>query len=150
MPTSGRNLLSIKFISREIIIEINREMIDRFGGAYFQGNNNLQNPAPLSYILEAIQNPIYGKDLYPTIFKKAAAIGHRIICEHVFYDGNKRTAFEVMRLFLSINGYYLRIDSETIDEALDVAKGQVSIEDLANWLESKATPIKWSEESSSS
>ena len=125
-------------------------MIDRFGGAYFQGNNTLQNPAPLSYILEAIQSPIYGKDLDPTIFKKAAAIGHRIICEHVFYDGNKRTAFEVMRLFLSINGYYLKIDSETIKKALDVAKGQVSIEDLANWLECKAIPIKWSEESSSS
>jgi len=148
MPTSGRNLQNIRYINREIIIEINKEMIDRFGGVDFEGADNVRNPDSLSYILEAIQNPICGKDLYPMIFEKAAALGHQIICRHVFYDGNKRTAFESIRLFLFINNYYLRIDKGIVEKALEIAAGKVSIGNLAKWLEQKAIPMEWPEESS--
>ena len=148
MPTSGRSWQNIRYISREIIIEINKEMITGFGGANFQGEDNLKNAGSLSYIIDAIQNPIHGTDLYPTIFEKAAALGHQIICRHIFHDGNKRTGFEVMRAFLILNGYYLRIDKETTKKALDIARGEVSVTDLAKWLEAKVIPMELPEESS--
>lgn len=49
-----------------------------------------------------------GSDLYPDVFSKAAALGHSIVKNHPFVDGNKRTGFEAMRLFLRINGWDLR------------------------------------------
>ena len=149
MPTSGRNLPSIKYISRQIIIEINNEMIGRFKGASFREPDNLKNPGSLSYILEAIQFPVGGQNLYPTIFEKAAALGHEIIHAHVFHDGCKRTGSEVMRLFLAFNGYYLPTDAETIKKALDIAESRATPKDLAEWLEARAVPMAWPEESSS-
>lgn len=149
MPTSGRNLQNIKYIGRQIIIQINKDMIDRFKGASFQGPDNLRDPGSLSYILEAIQFPIQGQHLYPTIFEKAAALGHRIIRGHVFHDGCKRTGSEAMRLFLAFNGYYLPTDKETIKKALDIAEGRVTVKDLAEWLQARAIPMEWREESSS-
>ena len=40
-----------------------------------------------------------GDDLYPDIFSKASALGHSIIRNHAFLDGNKRTGYMSMRLF---------------------------------------------------
>jgi len=149
MPTSGQNSLNIKYISFQIIIEINREQIERFGGLYFPDVDNLLNEDSLIYILDAIQYPICGQELFPTIFEKAAALGHQIICRHVFYDGNKRTAFDVVRLFLFVNNYYLRLDKEGIKKALDIANDKVVIDDFAKWLEEKAILMQWPEETSS-
>ncbi len=151
MPTSGRNSRSTRFISPQIIIEINREQIDRFGGAYVAQIDNLRNPGSLHYITQAIQNPLCEEYLYPTLFLKAAALGERIITGHVFFDGNKRTAFEAVRLFLFINGQYLRLDQEGIREALDIANGLVSLSSFAEWLKLKAIPLpaQWPDESSS-
>ncbi len=56
------------------IIEINRRMLNTFGGLFVETNGNLLNSAPLHYTLEAIQTPIFGQELYPTLIEKAAAL----------------------------------------------------------------------------
>jgi death-on-curing protein len=149
MPTSGRNWPNIKHLSPQIIVEINRELIERFGGAYAAQVDNLQNPGSLYYILEAIATSMGSRDLYPSIFEKAAALGHSIIQKHVFFDGNKRTAFEVVRLFLSENRYDLPLDDEAIEKALAISEGELGLGEFANWLENKAIPMppEWPEES---
>ena len=53
-----------------------------------------------------------GQDLYPDLFSKAAALGHSIIKNHPFIDGNKRTGFEAMNLFLRINGHDIQATEE--------------------------------------
>lgn len=53
-----------------------------------------------------------GSDLYPDVLSKAASLGHSIINNHPFVDGNKRTGFEAMRLFLRLNGLDLRVGEE--------------------------------------
>ena len=54
-----------------------------------------------------------GKDLYPTLIEKAAALGYSIIINHPFIDGNKRVSFFATDVFLRINGYYIDCDSES-------------------------------------
>jgi death-on-curing protein len=76
------------------IVEINRRMIESFGGIFFSGDRNLANPGSLEHALEEIQTTLFDQELYPTLFEKAAVIGWRIIAGYIFHDGNKRTGME--------------------------------------------------------
>ena len=109
-------------------------MLTTFGGFFMEANDNLANPDPLCYVLEAIQAPIFGQDLYPTLIEKSAALAWTIITHHVFLDGNKRTGMEACRLFLDINGYTLPMDRQVIQLAVDIATHQVAFEDFVAWL----------------
>lgn len=117
------------------IVEINRRMIQSFGGIFFEGDRNLANPGSLEFVLAEIQGTLFGKELHPTIAEKAAAIGWRIIAGHVFHDGNKRTGMEACRLFLDLNGYTLHIDREAVAIALKIATGEANLPEFALWIE---------------
>ena len=47
----------------------------------------------------------FGKELYSTLFAKAAVYARNIISGHPFVDGNKRTAMAAASVFLEGNGY---------------------------------------------
>lgn len=53
---------------------------------------------------------------------------------HVFVDGNKRTAVAVCLLFLSRNNIHIRNDGTLVSVAVKVAKGSMSVQDLADHL----------------
>ncbi len=123
------------------IVEINRQMIANFGGIYLKSDSNLANPGSLEHVLEEIQESLFGYEPYPTLFEKAAAIAWRIIANHVFHDGNKRTGMEACRLFLELNGYEMRIDSQVVEMALDIATGKVQFSEFVQWLEQRTSKI---------
>ncbi|MGB6477131.1 MAG: type II toxin-antitoxin system death-on-curing family toxin [Candidatus Sulfotelmatobacter sp.] len=65
----------------------------------------------------------------------AAAYGFGLSRNHPFLDGNKRTAFVVMELFLNLNGWTLDADDAVcISMMLTLAAGKLSEEMLAKWL----------------
>lgn len=65
----------------------------------------------------------------------AATYAVGIASNHPFVDGNKRTAFQAMILFLALNGRPLRADKvEAIRTMLSVAASEIGIDDLADWL----------------
>ncbi len=65
----------------------------------------------------------------------AATYAVGVASNHPFVDGNKRTAFQAMILFLALNGRPLRADKvEAIRTMLSVAASETGIEDLADWL----------------
>lgn len=73
--------------------------------------------------------------MYPDLASKAAALGHSLIQNHPFVDGNKRVGHAAMEVFLLLNGY--EIDA-SVDEQekiiIDVASGKVSRIELNAWL----------------
>ena len=70
-----------------------------------------------------------------TIYDLAATIGWGIANNHSFVDGNKRTAFVVMAVFLQINGILLTASEvDVVNIMLAVASSQMSQEQLSNWL----------------
>ncbi|MFH1678156.1 MAG: type II toxin-antitoxin system death-on-curing family toxin, partial [Candidatus Omnitrophota bacterium] len=76
-----------------------------------------------------------GKDLYPDIFSKAGALGHSIICNHPFIDGNKRTGYMAIRLFLNINGYEIKASlDEKYRFVIEIAKNIKKEKFIAEWL----------------
>ena len=65
----------------------------------------------------------------------AAAYGIGIARNHPFIDGNKRTAFVAVELFLDLNGFELTAgDSDCVLMTLAVAAGQMDEPTFACWL----------------
>ena len=82
-----------------------------------------------------------GQDLYPDLFSKAAVLGHSIISNHPFVDGNKRVGFEAMRMMLRLNGYNLHASSQSkFDFVMEIAKGQLREHVIADWLKQHSRP----------
>ena len=132
---------ALQVLTDSDIVEINRRMIKEFGGSFYEGDNNLLNPGSLEHVLEEIQGSLFGKEPFPSIFEKSAAICCRIIQNHVFHDGNKRTGMEACRIFLELNGYKMKIDREVIDMALSIATSQVEFEDVVQWIKERTTKL---------
>jgi death on curing protein len=65
----------------------------------------------------------------------AASYAFTISRNHPFVDGNKRTAFIAMELFLDLNGFELNAsDEECVLVMLGLAAGQLDEEVLAKWI----------------
>ena len=76
-----------------------------------------------------------GQDLYPDLFSKVAALGHSMIQNHPFVDGNKRVGFEAMRLMLRFNGHDVRSTVEQkFDFVMGIAKGTLTEQQISEWL----------------
>ena len=71
----------------------------------------------------------------------AAAYAYGIARNHPFIDGNKRTAYVAMELFLAKNGLVLTADDEdAVTTFLRLAAGDLSEEDLAEWIRRQTEP----------
>ena len=80
-----------------------------------------------------------GRELYPTIVDKAAALGFSIVANHPFVDGNKRTGHAAMETFLVLNGLEIRASVDEQERVvLAVASGETGREGLAEWLQQQA------------
>lgn len=123
-------------LSEEDIININKIMLQDFGSRISWAGNCI-NPNSLRYILAVIQQSPFSFDPYPTLFHKAAILAWTIIKDHVFFDGNKRTAMESCRYFLELNSYNMIIDEETIKIANEVAEGTIQFSKFLEWIKQK-------------
>ena len=84
-------------------------------------------------------------------FQLAAVLAEKIILDHTYQDGNKRTALFAADMFLKENGYRLQKNamfksSEAFDQALadahvSVATREWTAEDLGKFYESIAYPL---------
>lgn len=71
----------------------------------------------------------------------AAAYGYGIARNPPFVDGNKRTAFVAVELFLAVTGVDLAADDpDCVLTMLAVAAGDVSEDDFAAWIRRHAVP----------
>ena len=76
------------------------------------------------------------------IVNLAAAYAFSLSSNHPFADGNKRTAYVCMLLFLKLNG--LDIDAEKSEKAeimLKLAAGEINREQLALWIKNHLVVI---------
>jgi death-on-curing protein len=72
----------------------------------------------------------------------AAAYGWGLARNHPFVDGNKRTAFVAVELFLQLNGHDLVADDAAcVLTMLAVAAGQTDEATFARWLRAHCRPL---------
>lgn len=93
-------------------------------------------------IVEEPKQPISGKELYPTIFEKAAVYARDIIMNHPFIDGNKRTGMTTGAVFLEDNGYVFTAKEGEIEHfALKVIREKLEIREITKWFKEHSEVI---------
>jgi len=88
------------------------------------------------------QATAYGRDAYPTIHDKAAALVHSLTRNHALVDGNKRLALASLIAFFGVNGLRLTLSN---DDAylliVDIAEGRLDeVAAIAGRLAASTTP----------
>lgn len=118
------------YISHEEILSIHNYLIGQFGGA-----KGIHDFGLLESALARPRAAMAHFEAYPDIFMKAAVLGHSLIKNHPFIDGNKRTAVVAMLYFLNKNKITLDIASnELLNLALAIADSSLLEREIANWL----------------
>lgn len=120
----------MKFLTVSQAIKIHGIIIDELGGA-----NGLRSRELLESAVFRMRTSFEGRDLYKTIFEKAATILESIAKNHPFIDGNKRTAFVCSVTFLEVNGYKTAFDAEKAEDFMTkVANREKSLVEISNFL----------------
>lgn len=84
---------------------------------------------------------VYGKDAYPTIHLKAAALLESLVGNHSLVDGNKRIGWLAVVVFYDLNGYeFILSDDDAYELVVAVAARQISFEALATRLSGSTRP----------
>ena len=77
----------------------------------------------------------------PDVADLAASYGFGISRNHPFVDGNKRTAFVAVELFLALNGFELNApDADCVINMLELAAGHMPEADFAVWIRRHLQP----------
>ena len=120
------------------VLYLYRQIIQQSGGTI-----GLRDEGLLESAVYRPQASFGGQDLYPDLLSKVAALGHSIILNHPFVDGNKRAGFEAMRLMLRLNGYDLHASFEAkFDFVMEIAKGKLTEQGIADRLNRHRRPYK--------
>ena len=100
----------------------------------------------LTVIESAIAQPkatFDGRDLYPDLISKAAALCFGLVRNHGFVDGNKRIGHAAMEVFLLLNGFEMHggvADQERVFLAL--AEGSLDRDSLVSWIRAHVRPAE--------
>jgi death-on-curing protein len=93
------------------------------------GLPGVKNAGLLESAVRKVVESAWGREAYPTMFTKAAAVGFSIAQNHVFNDANKRTALETMKLILRLNGHTFTTETRAESTLMVlIATGHLSID----------------------
>jgi death-on-curing protein len=105
-------------------------LIENFGGA-----KGIRDKGALESAINRPYQTFDGRELYPSPMDKAAAIFESIISNHPFIDGNKRTAYVLMRLVLKENKMDINLtQNQKFDFVIKAAKGELTYEQITTWI----------------
>lgn len=121
----------MRYLTLSEVLELYRRLMDATGGQ--------AGIRDLGLLESAIAQPrasFEGREFYSSLNQKAAALGHALIANHPFIDGNKRIGHAAMESFLMLNGWEI---TASVDEQertiLSVADGSTGRESLSVWLD---------------
>lgn len=120
----------IEYLTIEQVIELHDEMLKRYGGLPGIRDKNL-----LWSAIDAPKAAMFGQEMYPSVYEKAAAYLYHLICNHPFNDANKRTGYVVTLVFLEVNNAKQVFKKEDLENlVIEVAKGKETKERITRFL----------------
>lgn len=124
-------------ITLERVLKIHDVLIREFGGK--------AGIRDLAVLESAISRPFTGvadQEFYPTIEEKAAVYLESIVAGHPFSDGNKRTGYVLMRLYLLENSKNILVsEDEKYELVIAVASGKLNFNEIVFWIKKHITEI---------
>jgi death-on-curing protein len=124
-------------IFKEEVLLIHSQVITIHGGA-----NGLRDAGQLDAAIARPFQTFGGKELYPTVFEKAAAIGESLIMNHPFIDGNKRTGYVLMETILRMNGIKITARDESLYVfVVSISTGEIRYDQIVDWLKNNTAAL---------
>lgn len=112
---------------RAILAIHDEQLAEHGGGAGVRDHGLLESARARPVNLAAYENP--------DVAALAASYAVALAKNHPFVDGNKRTAFVALELFLALNGFDLIAnDVDCVLTMLAVAAGETDEASLAEWI----------------
>jgi len=131
LPVNGEP----RWVSRTVVEAVHSSLIQQHGGSH-----GIRDVPLLESALDRPQNR-YHYEPDADLAALAAAYGIGLAKYHAFVDGNKRTAFQVMYVFLGLNGYrIIAAEAAVVSLMVDVATGVVDEGALAQWCRANVVP----------
>ncbi len=130
-------MVNTVFLTFEQVLAIHDNQIELYGGTH--------GIRELSLLESAVMRPqttFAGRDLYPTLFEKAAVLMHSLVMNHPFIDGNKRTGTVSALTFFEINGFKISSKQEELKHlSLKLESKRINLQDLADWFKKHSKKI---------
>lgn len=127
----------IIFIELQEVIEIQKDLIDRFGGSHGLRDKGLLESAVISP-----SSTFAGEYLNKDIFEMATSYLYGLTKNHAFIDGNKRVGVYISILFLELNDYEVNLDNDQVyDLGIKTADSTYSKEDIIEILKNNCKKL---------
>ena len=119
-----------------VIHAVHEEQLAEHGGSAGLRDAGLLESA----LARPMQLAAYGEPDTAALAALAASYGFGLAKNHPFVDGNKRTAFVAVELFLTLNGWELGAsDVDCVIAMLHLAAGDWSEAQFAEWVRAHST-----------
>ncbi|WP_332237388.1 type II toxin-antitoxin system death-on-curing family toxin [Sporolactobacillus sp. KGMB 08714] len=129
------------YLAKNQVIFLNALLIQTYSPTE---NIGIKNPALLDSAVNRSRQSAFGKDAYPTLFEKAAALFQSLVQNHPFYSANKRTAYAALEAFLRINGFKIQTDDrekEDFTVRISDQENRIALAEIRTWIENHSIPF---------
>ncbi|MDI1495998.1 MAG: death-on-curing family protein [Cenarchaeum symbiont of Oopsacas minuta] len=134
----------IKYLTVDYVIYLHDIIREHFPENTASGKINKNK---IQSIVDKPSLKIADQEIYTTIYEKAACLLEAFCREHVFTDGNKRTAILAMFTFLTINNHNIVLPSNTVKYIVEITKHmeqkpediKILIKEISKWIEKRSS-----------
>lgn len=120
----------MEYPSQDAVLRLHEKVIERSGGQL-----GFVSASNLAYVLETSQDIGEGLSEEQAVVRKAGYLLFNLVSLHPFLDGNKRTAFEVVKGFLNLNGWEFDPHEEDAFTTLkSISSGRLDAQSTENWV----------------
>ncbi|MEL7305033.1 MAG: type II toxin-antitoxin system death-on-curing family toxin [Myxococcota bacterium] len=124
----------IIYLTLPQILDLHRRALEQSGGL-----DGIRDLAALTGSLATPRATFDGKDLYPSVVEKAAALGFSLTANHPFNDGNKRVGHAALETVLILNGFEIEAEIDAAERVmLGVAAGTIDRDEFTSWVRTVA------------
>jgi len=128
----------VNYLTIKQVILIHSIIINETGGAH-----GIRDHDAILILKDLPRQKVFGRELYKSIFSKAAVYARNIITAHPFIDGNKRTAMVSASVFLENNGYKITSKKGGVEKfALEIIIKKLDLRIIAKWFKNNSRKIK--------
>ena len=108
----------------------------------YGGNAGIRDEGSLLAALARPYATFDQQELYPAQVEKADAIFESVIINHPFMDGNKRTAYVLLRSTLHIYGFdIIGFEDEKYQFTIAASTGEIRFDEIKLWIEERLIKI---------
>jgi death-on-curing protein len=116
--------------SYEAVVRLHQDIVKITGG-----ERGLVSPSNLAYVLESAKDIGERLSAEDAIVRKSGYLLFNVVNLHPFLDGNKRTAFEVTKDFLNLNGWKFEPEEDdALATLISISRGESDVDTTESWI----------------